>query len=85
MAAVEAGVDIVPVAIRDARNVLRGEQWFPRHGHIVVEIGEPIAPQGKDFHAAVQLRATTRAWILKHCGEADLAQDDVDLAAWDQL
>ena len=85
MAAVEAGIDVVPVAIRGARNVLRGEQWFPRHGNIVVEIGQPIAPKGNDFHAAVQLRAATRAWILEHCGEADLGQEDVDLAAWDQL
>jgi hypothetical protein len=31
-----------------------------------------VAPQGKDWNAAVQLRDAVRAEILKSCGEPDL-------------
>ncbi len=84
-AAVEADVGVLPVAIRGTQTVLRGEQWFPRHGNVVVEIGEPIQPGGRDFEAAIALRDAARAWILEHCGETDLGGEDVDLAQWGQL
>ncbi|MGI9476570.1 MAG: AMP-binding protein [Hyphomicrobiaceae bacterium] len=85
VAAVEAGAAIVPVAIRGTRTVLRGEQWVPRRGNIIVEIGAPIYPIGKGFHAAVQLRDATRSWILMHCGEVNLTEETVDLSNWEQL
>ena len=84
-AAAEAGIAVVPVSIHGTRTVLRGEQWFPRRGNIVVEIGRPINPRGKGFEAAVHMRDEARAWILKHCGEADLSDENVDLAAWGQM
>jgi len=37
--------------------------------------GEPIAPGGTDWSAAVALRDAARAHILRHCGEPDLADD----------
>lgn len=84
-AAAEAGVPVVPVAIRGTRTVLRGEQWFPRRGPVTVEVGEPIMPDGDGFDAAIRLRDAARSWILDHCGEPDLIAEDVDLAAWGQL
>lgn len=84
-AAVEAGLPVVPVAIRGTRTVLRGEQWFPRRGSVSVEIGEPIIPDGEGFEAAIQLRDAARSWILAHCNEPDLGEDVVDLAVWGQL
>jgi 1-acyl-sn-glycerol-3-phosphate acyltransferase len=83
-AAVVAGAKVVPVSLRGTRTVLRGEQWFPRRGNIIVEIGPPIEPQGTGFPAAVQLRDAARCWILERCGEADLAEESVDLAALGQ-
>ncbi len=71
--AAEAGLPVVPVVIRGARSVLRDVEWFPRRGAIQLHIGQPMAPSGSDWAAAVSLRDTVRAEILKHCGEPDLA------------
>jgi 1-acyl-sn-glycerol-3-phosphate acyltransferase len=72
LTAARAGVPVVPVAIRGSRSLLRGDTWFPRHAAIDVRVCAPIAPQGNDWEAAVQLRDAARAAILKHCGEPDL-------------
>jgi 1-acyl-sn-glycerol-3-phosphate acyltransferase len=73
--AAEAGVPVVPMALRGTRSVLRGGQWFPRRGAISVRIGRAIMPDGRDFAAAVRLRERTRAAILAGCGEPDLAHE----------
>ena len=73
VAAAEAGVPILPVAIRGTRSILRPDHWFPRRGGISVTIGRPIMPRAADWAAALQLRDAARAQILRHCGEPDLA------------
>jgi len=73
VAAAEAGVPVVPVAIRGTRSILRSDQWFPRRGSIRVTLGHPILPDGTDWAAALRLRDAARAEILRHCGEPDLA------------
>ncbi|MDA8249604.1 MAG: AMP-binding protein, partial [Rhodospirillales bacterium] len=73
--AAEAGVPVVPVAIRGTRSVLRGGQWFPRRGAISVWIGRSIMPEGQDFAAAVRLRDRARGAILARCGEPDLSYE----------
>ncbi|MGO4570631.1 AMP-binding protein [Microvirga sp. 2TAF3] len=77
--ACKAGIPIVPVVIRGTRSILRSEQWFPRRGTILVHIGEPLAPAGNDFTAAIRLRDATRARILSQLGEPDLAHEHIDL------
>ena len=77
LAAVEAGIPVVPIAIRGTRSILRADSWFPRRGTISVTIGAPIAPDGSDWAAAIRLRDAARAEILKHCGEPDLTPRDV--------
>lgn len=72
-AAAQAGVPVVPVALRGVRSVLRDETWYLRRSPISVTIGPPISPQGDDWNAAVKLRDQVRAQISKHCGEPDLA------------
>lgn len=72
-AAVEAGVPVVPVTLRGTRYVLRPDTWFPRPGRVEVVIGQPIAPEGEGFAAAVALRDAARRQILAACGEPDLA------------
>jgi 1-acyl-sn-glycerol-3-phosphate acyltransferase len=85
LAAAQAGVPVVPVAIRGTRSILRGGQWLPRRGEISVDIGAPIKPDGADFAAAVRLRDAARAFVLAHCREPDLAHEQVDIGAWAQV
>jgi 1-acyl-sn-glycerol-3-phosphate acyltransferase len=81
-AAIEAGVPVVPVAMRGTRSMLRGNSRFPRRGIISVTLGRPIpaAPMtqengGDAWNAAVYLRDQSRGHILRHAGEPDLAGD----------
>ncbi len=78
-AAADAGVPVIPVAIRGTRSILRDGSWFPRHGAVTVTVGEAIEPaagsgQEKSWERAVALRRDARSFILRHCGEPDLAQ-----------
>jgi len=69
--AAQAGIPVVPVALRGVRSVLRDGTWYARRHPIAVTFGAPIAPEGADWNAAVQLRDRVRAEVLKHCGETD--------------
>ena len=71
--AVDAGIPLLPVALRGSRSLLHPDSWFPRRGLVTVTIGEPIKPAGKDWQAAIALRDAARHAILLHCGEPDLA------------
>jgi len=80
MAAAEAGVPVVPVAIRGTRDMLRGDTWYPRRGAISIHIGAPFVPQsaptGFDaWQTALWLRARARTWILQQVQEPDLAHE----------
>jgi 1-acyl-sn-glycerol-3-phosphate acyltransferase len=70
--AAQAGIPVVPVALRGVRSMLREGTWYVRYSPIVVTFAEPIMPDGADWNAAVRLRDRVRAEILKHCGEPDL-------------
>ena len=79
--AAEAGVPVIPIAIRGTRSILRADSWFPHHGAIHMEIGKPINPgdvmdeNHKDIWSiSIALRDKSREFILRHCGEPDLAQ-----------
>jgi len=77
-AALEAGVPVVPVALRGTRSMLRGDSWFPRRGAIGVTLGKPLnasaalAESGDIWRAALRMRDEARAQILRYCGEPDL-------------
>jgi acyl carrier protein len=71
-AAAQAGVPVVPVAIRGLRSVLRDGTWYLRRAPVTVHFGAPVAAEGSDWASAVKLRDTVRAEILRHCGEPDL-------------
>jgi acyl carrier protein len=72
-AAAQAGVPVVPVALRGVRSVLRDGTWYPRRAAIAVTIAPPQRADGSDWNATLKLRDSVRAEILKHCGEPDLA------------
>lgn len=78
--AADAGVPVVPIAIRGSRSILRDGSWFPRHGSITVTIGEMIDPvktteeadKEKSWEQVIIMRDRARDFILRHCGEPDL-------------
>lgn len=70
--AAQAGVPVVPIAIRGTRSILRSDQWSPRRGAISITINAPISPQGDDWSAAIKLRDAARIEILHFCGEPEL-------------
>ncbi len=74
VAAAEAGLPVVPTALRGTRAVLRSGHWFPRRGRIEVMFLPPILPEGGNWQAAVTLRDAVRKAILKECGEPNLVQ-----------
>jgi 1-acyl-sn-glycerol-3-phosphate acyltransferase len=71
VAAAATGTPIVPVALRGMRSVLRDGQWLPRRVIVQVAVNPPVAPDGRDWSAAVRLRDRAREAILAGCGEAD--------------
>jgi acyl carrier protein len=72
--AAQAGIPVVPVALRGVRSVLRDGTWYLRRAPITVTIGTSVAPEGADWAAAVKLRDAVREQILKACGEPDVAR-----------
>lgn len=78
VAATEANLPVVPIAIRGTRSVLRGRDKFPRRGAISVHVGEPIfASDGGEqssWEKSLELRELSRKYILHHCGEPDLVR-----------
>jgi 1-acyl-sn-glycerol-3-phosphate acyltransferase len=73
LTAAENDLAVVPITIRGSRSVLRSDDWFPRRGAVAVIVGEPISSQATGWDAALELRNTARAEILRHVGEQDLA------------
>ncbi|MDP2134426.1 MAG: AMP-binding protein [Sulfuritalea sp.] len=70
--AVQNRLAVVPVTLAGTRAVLRDESWLPRRAAVSVSIGQPIAPAGEGWPAALRLRDAARAAILQDCGEPDL-------------
>ncbi len=71
LASAEAGVPVLPVAIRGTRSVLRDGQWLPRRGAIEIAVGPLLHPEQAGWAAAAKLRALAREAILARCGEPD--------------
>jgi len=73
--AAETGVPILPVALRGTRQILGGNSLKLRRGTVRVLVTDPLSAEGPDWRAAVALRDKAREWILRHCGEPDLLQE----------
>lgn len=72
LTAAQAGLAVVPVAIRGTRSILPDETWRPQRAPVVLYIAAPLQAQGADWAAAVALRDAVRAQILARCAEPDL-------------
>lgn len=75
VAAVEAGIPVVPLVLRGTRSALRAGQWFPRRAALSVTLLPAIAPatEGEPWTRAIMLRDAVRETILRYCGEPDLS------------
>jgi acyl carrier protein len=67
-----AGVPVVPVALRGTRRILPVGNRLPRRGAITVTIAPAVSTTRSGWAGAVDLHAATRTAILRHCGEPDL-------------
>jgi 1-acyl-sn-glycerol-3-phosphate acyltransferase len=72
VAAMEQGLPILPVAISGTRDIMAGDSFLPRPGRCRVTIGDQVEPGGRDWKDAVDLRNSTRQFILDATGETDL-------------
>lgn len=77
VAAAKAGLPVVPVIIRGAREVLPNQHWLPRPGRLHVVVTEPVGPAGeKDNVAAQTLSSFSRRRILDLIDEPDLLDQE---------
>lgn len=68
--ALETGVAIVPLAVRDSRTILPRDEWRIRRGTIDVVVGEAIPVEGKTREALVR---TVEAFLRRELGLRDHA------------
>ena len=72
--AARTGKAILPVAIKGARDIVRGNDWFPHRGRITVTIRPPVMPEGSGWQHALLLRDAARREISAYCGEPDMIE-----------
>ena len=80
--AAKSNMQVVPIAIRGTRSILRAGTWMPRRGRITITIGQTVTPEvlaeGKtedNWTVAVKLKEAAHQHISRYCGEADLSQE----------
>ena len=73
----------MPIAISGTRTILRSGSWFVRHGPITVIAGtsQQASGDGEVWQQSLALRDASRAHILAHCGEPDLAYESNAVSA----
>jgi 1-acyl-sn-glycerol-3-phosphate acyltransferase len=71
-AAAEAGVPVVPLALRGTRRLLRGNERLPRPGPVHLSVAKPVTAEGTDLEALIRLRDRVADAIAERCGEPRL-------------
>ena len=76
--AATTGMQVVPIAIRGTRSMLRAGTLMPRRGQITFTVGKVITPEVEagtesQWATAVKLREAAHQHILAHSGEVDLS------------
>jgi len=71
-AAAEAGVPVIPIALRGTRRILRAHDWRPRPGRVYLWVGPPLRAEGDGWRAVVSLRDRVADEIAARCGEPRL-------------
>lgn len=67
--AIAAGVPVVPVAIRGAREIQPWPRTEPYPGEISVVMGPAMRAQGDGWEDLIELATRTRSFIAEHCGD----------------
>ncbi len=73
LTAANAGVPVVPIALRGTREVLPVGRRLVRRGAIGVSIGEPVRTRTAGWAGAVELHGAARTELIHHLDEPDLA------------
>lgn len=71
-AAIKAGLPVVPVVIQGSRHVFPAGAILPRHGHLRIDILNPIEPSSAAFADSRTLAALARQQMLGTLDEPDL-------------
>jgi 1-acyl-sn-glycerol-3-phosphate acyltransferase len=71
-AAINGNVAVSPVVISGSRQILGGGTILPKHGHLRIEILNPIEPSDAAFADSKKLAELSRQRILKVLDEPDL-------------
>jgi 1-acyl-sn-glycerol-3-phosphate acyltransferase len=71
-AAIKGSLPVVPVVLSGARHVLPGGHILPRHGHLRVDVLNPIEPDDPAFENSRDLAELSRQRILEVLDEPDL-------------
>jgi len=76
--ACEAGVPVVPIALRGTRRCFRDGDWLPKHVALEAEVLDPILPSGKGIADFVRLRDRAAAAIASRLDEPRMGVVAVD-------
>lgn len=77
-AAISADVPLVPVVIGGSRQILQSETMLPKHGHLRIDILEPVDPSDPAFESRQSLSQLARQRILSVLDEPDLLSNPVE-------
>lgn len=71
-AAIKGGLPVIPAVISGSRQVLPARHILPRHGHMSIEVLNPIEPGDPAFENSRDLAELARQRILEVLDEPDL-------------
>jgi 1-acyl-sn-glycerol-3-phosphate acyltransferase len=81
-AAIRNGLPVVPVVISGSRAIFPAATVLPRHGHLAIDMLDPIEPDDPAFENSKSLAELARQRILSVLQEPDLlARSDHSIAA----
>jgi len=71
-AAIKGGMPVVPVVLSGSRRVLPGGHILPRHGHLRIDVMNPVEPGDAAYENSAALAELSRQRILEVLDEPDL-------------
>lgn len=74
-AAINGNVAVAPLVISGSRQILGGGTILPKHGHLRIEVLNPIEPSDAAFEDGKKLAELSRQRILRVLDEPDLLVD----------
>ena len=77
-AAISADLPVVPLVISGSRQIFPGGAYLPRHGHVRIDILNPIDRSSPAFGGSRELAASARRAILAVLDEPDLLAGSTD-------